>query len=528
MRATLRIAAACALAAGLFACDGETASTPDDAGAGGAAGGAGGQMAVSATGLTLDSADERIGVGQTLTLIATVAFDDDTTSTEGITWASSDAEIASVEAGVITANMPGEAVITARYGDFTAEATVYVEEGALRVERVEVTGPARVNMGDTLEFGATAHYSDGSTQVLIGASYTADDLRVLDIDGDSAEAIAGGPVTVSTEFEGVVGSWTGTVKCGEYPFYVDVLRYGSTAPPLNWRNAYTKDGEQFHFSLDDARCFADYDDTSIFVIVMGAGWCPACTQWTLLLDRWLPQMDGVRIIHLTGQTADFGPADSDYAQAHLDRLIGTGHGIRVGDADTHIEDDAVPNFVTTQDFIEYFPTNWVIRRRDMRVITDSFQAGGRLLPLADIAADPEADWSRPPAIQFRGECAEGVEEATDAANDYFATAAVIGAGTYEGGICNDQADYYRIDIEGPWRATLTFDHDEGDLGVYAYQPRRDGSAGFEPVERRGGELVGSDTLTGVETFEHQGYTTIGINGFLGAVGGAYTLEIEAL
>ena len=35
-------------------------------------------------------------------------------------------------------------------------------------------------------------------------------------------------------------------------------------------------------------------------------------------------------------------------------------------------------------------------------------------------------------------------------------------------------------------------------------------------------------VTGEEVFEHSGFGTIGITGFLGAMGGAYTLTIEAL
>ncbi|MCB9523708.1 MAG: hypothetical protein H6702_10080 [Myxococcales bacterium] len=402
-------------------------------------------------------------------------------------------------------------------------------QAQVTLDAVEITpSKAALNVDDVVTFTATARYSDGSTQPVATPQFAVNDERIFAIEGEQFTAVAGGPIEVSTTVDGVTGTWSGTVKCGEYPFYQDILRYGSNAPPLNWPDAYRPDGTQFHFSLDDFRCFADYQDKDTLLIVMTAGWCPACTQWKLLLDKWLPQLEGMQILYVVSQTADGGNnATADYAQQHVSRLIGDHHGIRVGGVGTFIEDTPMDNFIHFQDFVEFFPTNWVVRKRDMRVITDSLQAPGQILPLSDIARDPEADYRRPRGLQFNADCGEADEEPTDGQNDFFDQAPVIEPGTHAGALCNENYDYYRVNIDGPWRATLRFTHTDGDLSLYVYQRRADGR-GFEPAPNGRSGLIGSDTNEDVETFEHRGPATLGVAGFLGAQGGRYTLELEAL
>lgn len=402
-------------------------------------------------------------------------------------------------------------------------------QAEITLDRIEVAPSQRaVNVDDVITFSATAHYSDGSSQAIEAPQFTVNDERIFAIEGTQFTAVAGGPIEVSATMDGVTGTWSGAVKCGEYPFYQDLLRYGSTAPPLNWHDAYRPDGTQFHFSLDDFRCYADYQDKDTLLIVMTAGWCPACTQWKLLLDKWLPQLEGMQIVYVVSQTADGGNnATADYANQHVSRIIGDHHGIRVGGIGTFIEDTPMDNFIHFQDFIQFFPTNWVVRKRDMRVITDSLQASGQILPLSDIARDPEADYRRPRAPQFNADCGPEDEEPADSVNDFFDQAPTIEPGTHAGALCNENYDYYRVNIDGPWRATLRFTHADGDLSLYVYQRRADGR-GFEPAPDGRNGLIGSDTNEDVESFEHSGPATLGIAGFLGAQGGVYTLELEAL
>ena len=152
------------------------------------------------------------------------------------------------------------------------------------LDRIEVApSQNRLNVDDVVTFSATAHYSDGTSQALEAPAFTVNDERVFAIEGAQFTAVAGGPIEVSTTVDGVTGTWSGTVKCGEYPFYQDLLRFGSTAPPLNWPDAYRPDGTQFHFSLDDFRCGCGFDfsgpmcevsvDDCAGVVCQGGGVC---------------------------------------------------------------------------------------------------------------------------------------------------------------------------------------------------------------------------------------------------------------
>ena len=82
---------------------------------------------VNVTGVTLDKANATVGLGLTLTLVATVAPENATD--KSITWSSSDATIASVKDGVVTGVKEGTATITVTTtdGNKTASCEVKVE-----------------------------------------------------------------------------------------------------------------------------------------------------------------------------------------------------------------------------------------------------------------------------------------------------------------------------------------------------------------------------------------------------------------
>lgn len=80
--------------------------------------------AVSATAIKLDKSTASLIVGGTVTLTATVT---PTNSTDKITWTTTDANIASVSGGKVTAVAPGTATITATAGACSAKCVVTVE-----------------------------------------------------------------------------------------------------------------------------------------------------------------------------------------------------------------------------------------------------------------------------------------------------------------------------------------------------------------------------------------------------------------
>ena len=84
-----------------------------------------GTPTVAVTGITLDKTTAELEIGATETLSATVTPDDATD--KSVTWTTSDANIATVENGVVTAVAAGNATITAQAGEHTATCAVTVK-----------------------------------------------------------------------------------------------------------------------------------------------------------------------------------------------------------------------------------------------------------------------------------------------------------------------------------------------------------------------------------------------------------------
>ncbi|MBQ8942494.1 MAG: Ig domain-containing protein [Firmicutes bacterium] len=79
---------------------------------------------VDATGISLDKSTDSVYVGKTTTLKATKQ---PANATSGVSWTSSDEEVATVSGGVVTGVSAGKATITATLDDFTATCEVTVK-----------------------------------------------------------------------------------------------------------------------------------------------------------------------------------------------------------------------------------------------------------------------------------------------------------------------------------------------------------------------------------------------------------------
>ena len=86
-------------------------------------------VATEVSSITLDKSSASLKVGETVTLSATVGPDDATDKT--VTWTTSDAAVATVSNGVVTAKKMGTVTITAQAGDKKASCTVKVLSDAL-------------------------------------------------------------------------------------------------------------------------------------------------------------------------------------------------------------------------------------------------------------------------------------------------------------------------------------------------------------------------------------------------------------
>jgi len=479
-------------------------------------GGDGSDGVAAATALSLDVEAHSLPVGETLALIATAAFDDGTERTVEVAWTSSDDAVAAVSGGTVTAMDVGEATITATYETLTASASVQVTPPPPALEGISVAPSLGMEEGEVSTLVCIGQYADGSEAELANVEWRSSDETVITVEGDQATALGSGRVVLTARFGGFEASVEVSVGC-TYPPFPPTLRFGDTFPALRWETAF-ENGEEGTFSFADFHCDDErWGDAEVAIIVIGAGWCTACTAYTLRLE---PQLEALRaaggvVIFLEAQDANFDPASSEFANDHLTRLIGPEGGIRVGDADTLPR----PNFVLNSGVIDAFPRVWVTRRSDMKLIADSSRSQ-YYLPLMDIVQDPDADSSTPGLPAFRSQCEAGDEEDTEPNNDPDAATA-IGPGTYHGGICDEEPDFYQVDIEGDWRFTVEFSHATGDLDVFAWDVGLD-----QPLGGPGGP-VGSQSSDDDETFTHSGPALVRVYGYQGA-SAPYDIILEAL
>ena len=321
-------------------------------------------------------------------------------------------------------------------------------------------------------------------------------------------------------------------RCPNYPEYNMRMDFGEVAPPIGWTEAYRGDGTKQHFSFENFFCGEEYADKSILIFIISAGWCQPCSRFAQsYLNPRAPNLTenlGVEIVYLEAQDTMGEPADNRFAYRHLRDLIDDGPGWRVGDLNTVIRQGEemveVPNYMQMQPAITGFPTVWVIRKSDMRIIADrSIAMMNRPgeLPFELIAMDPLADWRVPPPPPFNNLCEEGdEEEVEEETNDTIRDATFIEAGMHSGGICNIYPDFYTFTPDGAWRFTLEFDGGQGDLDVVLWDKRNDTA-----VIGEDGNPVGSFSTGNVETLTGEGRSFIQVFGYNGA-SAPYTIHLE--
>ena len=171
--------------------------------------------ATPVTSITLDKTSASLKVGETVTLTATVKPDDATDKT--VTWSTSDASVAEVNEGVVTARKAGSASITAKAGSLEAVCIVSVEApvtlidlglpSGLKWAEVNLGANAPEEYGDYFAWGETepkSDYSwsayafgDGQSVPLIkyntDSKYGAvDNKTILDLEDDAAHVLLGG------------------------------------------------------------------------------------------------------------------------------------------------------------------------------------------------------------------------------------------------------------------------------------------------------------------------------------------------
>lgn len=300
----------------------------------------------------------------------------------------------------------------------------------------------------------------------------------------------------------------GPANCA-YPRDDGRFAVGLVPPDLSFPQALDARGDPRPFSLSAFHCDPAWSNYSAVFFVVGAMWCSACQQG---LHDLAPQLDAIEaagrlVVFIEAETADYVPADTRAAFRYLQREVGDGPGLRLGDADTRPAAMAV----SSSDVVAAYPTTFAIRRSDARLFADDNSNGGFALDLVALARDAAraapGDEPSPPGPGPVGGC---VEEAGEP-NDSVAQATALGAGVLQGGVCDGEADLFRIRHGGAWRLDLEFSHAEGDLDLYVVD---EGSGGV--LADAQGNVVGSESLDDDEALDWGGNATVVVVGYQGA------------
>lgn len=175
----------------LFSCQPEDKDNPS--------GGGGGDKTVHVTGITLSQSSLPLKEGETATLIATVRPDDATN--KRVSWSSNNNEVATVEEGVVTAILAGQAIITATTedGGKTATCSVTVSQNlapsvtvdADKISAISVILKGKANLGSTVAADLRVGFQYSKSAGILPSNSTTVDAEDSDSDYNYTTGITG-------------------------------------------------------------------------------------------------------------------------------------------------------------------------------------------------------------------------------------------------------------------------------------------------------------------------------------------------
>ena len=159
---------------------------------------------IDVTSVTMNKAELTLTEGDSETLTATVKPDDATDKT--VTWTSSDANVASVDAyGKVTAVKEGHATITAKAGEISASCSVTVNKKVIPVTAVVLNKTQlKLTEGDNETLIATVKPDDATNKIV---TWITSDQKIATVDNDGiVRAIAPGTAKITAKAEGKTAS----------------------------------------------------------------------------------------------------------------------------------------------------------------------------------------------------------------------------------------------------------------------------------------------------------------------------------
>jgi RHS repeat-associated protein len=186
------------------------------------------------TAIAVTPSSSTIVVGATATLTAQATYSDGTTQdvTASATWTSSATNIASVNAGTVTAVASGSATITATFGSQSGSSTITVTTPAPAITGITIIAQTLTpTAGTTQQLSVSASYSDGSSSDATSlAAWTSSNTAVATVNTTGVlSAIAGGSATVTATVDTFTASAVVTVLAPSGP----VPDPAAVAPPLD-------------------------------------------------------------------------------------------------------------------------------------------------------------------------------------------------------------------------------------------------------------------------------------------------------
>ena len=165
--------------------------------------------ATPVTSVTLDQTSASLKVGETVSLTATVKPDDATDKT--VTWSTSDASVATVSDGVVTAIKLGSATIRAKAGDKEATCAITVEATPVTSVTLDQTS-ASLKVGETVSLTATVKPDDATDKSVTWSSSNTSVATVSSTGVVTAKSAGSAIITVTTKDGSKTATCSVTVK----------------------------------------------------------------------------------------------------------------------------------------------------------------------------------------------------------------------------------------------------------------------------------------------------------------------------